>query len=108
MSEQLLALLIVLFTASIPCIVLGYLIVFKGKHHFISGWDASKFSDADSVGKVIGLVVIFVGAYVLGVTVAWWQVNLSDIAFTLWLIPSVIIPIAAIVYCEIKYGKSRI
>jgi hypothetical protein len=42
MSEHLPGFIIVLFTALIPCIVLGYLIAFKGKHHLISGWDASK------------------------------------------------------------------
>jgi hypothetical protein len=106
MSEHLIGFLIVFFTASIPCVVFGYLIAFKGKHHLISGWDASKISNANAVGKIIGLMVIFIGVYVLVVTAVWWQKNLSDIEFTLWLIPSAIIPIFALVYCKIKYAKS--
>jgi hypothetical protein len=61
-----------------------------------------KSSNANAVGKVVALVVIFVGVYVLVVTTVWWQVNLSDIEITLWLIPSAIMPIAALVY----YAKS--
>ena len=57
MDEFAVGAIIVLFTAVLPCLIFGYLIVFNGRRGLISGWSDSKYSNPEIGGKVVGIAL---------------------------------------------------
>ena len=105
MEQTLLGFLSVTFGASIPCIVLGYLIAYKKRYNLISGWDASKFSDPDAFAAIIGKMSIGLGLF-LFINVLTWQQNIIGVRELSYLILfGAIVPIFVIIFAKRKYGK---
>ncbi len=105
MEQTLLGLLIVTFVASIPCIVLGYLIAYKKRYNLISGWDASKFNDPDAYAAIIGKMAIALGLYLFVVILIWHQKIIGSSELTYIILFSAILPVLFIVFAKKKYGK---
>jgi len=104
MNEFTLGGIIVLFTAVLPCLVLGYLIAFHGRRGLISGWSDSKVSDPESGGKIIGLSLMVMAILLAGVTTLWIIQFFTETELIYYLLPSTLIPVAASVFVKIKYG----
>ncbi len=104
MSEFAIVFLIVLFTATLPCLICGYLIAFKGRRSLISGWRDNKFSDPESASKVIGFSLILLALLLAIIIVFWWMQLIIESTLIYFIIPVSFIPILALGYVKIKFS----
>jgi len=104
MDEFTLGGIIVLFTAVLPCLVLGYLIAFHDRRGLISGWSDSKVSNPESGGKIIGISLMVMAILLGGITTLWIIQFFTETELIYYLLPSTLIPVVASVYVKVKYG----
>ena len=104
MSEFEIGALIVLFTAVLPCLACGYLIVFRGRRSLISGWDDSKFSNPESASKLIGISLIIMGLLLGLATLLWCTQLINEIMLIYGIVPISLVPILSLVYIKIKFS----
>lgn len=105
MSEQILAFIIVICCAVLPCLIFGYLIAYQGRRSLISGWSDDKVSNPQLCGKLIGDSLMLM-ALLLAVITALWMINIvNEIIFTFGICVVTLIPIFALIFTKIKYGK---
>lgn len=105
MDEKLIAFIIVLVTASIPCVVLGYLIAIKEKHALISGWNAKRISNAKAYGQWIGFSTMLLGLLLLFVTGMWYANFITENTLVIALITASLLPVLCAIIAKIKYQR---
>jgi len=104
MDEFTLGAIIVLFTAVFPCLIFGYLIAYRSRRHFISGWSDSKVSNPERSGRVIGLSLIVMALFLGVIALFGFFQYISETELVYSLIPISLLPLAAMLYVKIKYG----
>lgn len=105
MNELTIALMIMFLCGVLPCVVFGYLIAVKQKHHLISGWDESKVSDPKAYGILVGGSVLILGVLIGVIAVAWFFEVFDDINMTIALFISSLIPVICVIIASKKYSK---
>ncbi|MDO6445323.1 hypothetical protein Q4493_05980 [Colwellia sp. 1_MG-2023] len=102
MDEFMLGGLIVLFTAVLPCLVLGFLIAFQGRRGLISGWQEDKISDPEKGGRIIGTSLMVMAVLLAIVTLLWFLHFFTEDELVYFILPCALVPIVASFYVKIK------
>ena len=105
MSGSGIATLIVICTAIVPCVVLGYLIIVKQKRNLIAGWDESKIFSPQEFASIVGWSLIVLAFFLTAVIVLWGMGSISESEFAFYLFVVSTIPLVGVVYARRKYVK---
>lgn len=103
MRESTFVMLLVLAVSSAPCLISGYLIVFKNKRGLITGWDDARYTKPQVAANVIGCSLIIL-ALCLAVLALLIGIELVSETFIQYFMVVILIPIAAAIYARQKYG----
>ncbi len=105
MDGAILAAVILGVFCGIPCMALGYLIMVKQKRNLLASWDDMSYTDPKLVGTIMGASVFIMGLLIL-MSSAGFIVNfLSMLEAILIMSFSVVTPLVAALYVNIKHTK---
>ncbi|MCC5451909.1 hypothetical protein LMJ53_09260 [Rheinheimera sp. UJ51] len=105
MEDSLLVAAIVGLFCGIPLMVLGYLVGIKQKRNLLSSWDDMSYSDPKLVGFIMGTSVFITGLLILLASVAFILNILSMLQALLVISSSVVIPLFAALYVNVKHTR---
>ena len=103
MDEFTLGGIIVLFTAVLPCFIMGYLIAFQGRRGLISGWKEDKITDPEKGGRIIGVSLMVMAVLLAIVTLLWFLHFFTEDELVYYILPCTLLPLLASVYVKIKW-----
>ena len=106
MDDSLVVAAIVGLFCGIPLMVLGYLVGIKQKRNLLSSWDDMAYSDPNLVGFIMGISVLVTGLLIFLASVAFIFNFLSMLQAILIMSSSVVIPLFAALYVNVKHTKS--
>ncbi|GAA6204982.1 DUF3784 domain-containing protein [Thalassotalea sp. SU-HH00458] len=102
MDEFTLSGLLVLFSAVLPCLVLGYFIAFQGRRGLIAGWQEDKISDPEKAGRIIGISLMIMSVILAIITLLWFLHFFTEDELIYYLLPTTLLPLIASLYVHIK------
>lgn len=105
MDDSLMVATIVGVFCGIPLMILGYLVAVKQKRNLLSSWDDMAYRDAKLVGLIMGSSVFTTGLLILMASAAFSLSFLSLLQALLVMSVSVVIPLLAALYVNIKHTK---
>ena len=92
------------FVAALPLILLGYLVAFRQKRHWINGVDQSKLSNPDAFGKFVGNSITVTGMLIILITIFLYLKVIGMLIFAVSLVVVSFLPLPSLYYAKRKYS----